>query len=181
MLNNINPYHMQWNTDVNGNPIAIHKQEVQQVSPVYFNIQLDEIPDSFHRLSVVDTEGKLYHEVDHRSKLTEDSYHVDYNGGVVYFHHSQGAKIVEVTYYGRGFKLIRSSRIVMDDGTKLTDAIAQSQTQVARTSMQEDVDTMSLQEQIDTVCKFVRKQQRVIEMLAEELESVKQKLEERGV
>lgn len=179
MLNNINPYLMNWNTDVNGNPIAIHKQEVQQVSPVYFNIQLDEIPDSFHRLSVVDTEGKLYHEVDHRSKLTEDSYHVDYNGGVVYFHHSQGAKIVEVTYYGRGFKLIRSSRIVMDDGTKLTDALAQSQVQAAFSVGFET--EMSLQEQIDTVCKFVRKQQRVIEMLAEELESVKQKLEERGV
>lgn len=181
MLTNINPYHMQWNTDANGNPISIHKQEIQQVSPVYFNIQLDEIPDSFHRLSVKDTEENTFYEVDNFARITEQSYYVDYNNGIVYFHHTKGAVIVNVTYYGRGFKLIRSSRIVMDDGTNLTEAITQSQTQVARTSMQEDADTMSLQEQIDTVCKFVRKQQRVIEMLAEELESVKQKLEERGV
>ena len=172
---------MQWNTDANGNPISIHKQEIQQVSPVYFNIQLDEIPDSFHRLSVKDTEENTFYEVDNFARITEQSYYVDYNNGIVYFHHTKGAVIVNVTYYGRGFKLIRSSRIVMDDGTNLTEAITQSQTQVARTSMQEDADTMSLQEQIDTVCKFVRKQQRVIEMLAEELESVKQKLEERGV
>ena len=37
MLTNINPYHMQWNTDVNSNPISVHKQEMQQVSPVYLN------------------------------------------------------------------------------------------------------------------------------------------------
>ena len=30
MLENINPYYMQWNTDVNGNPISVHKQEMQQ-------------------------------------------------------------------------------------------------------------------------------------------------------
>ena len=180
MLTNINPYHMQWNTDVNGNPISVHKQEMQQVSPVYFNIQLDEIPDSFHRLLVKDIEGNTFYEVDNFARISEQSYYVDYNNGIVYFHHTKGAVVVNVTYYGRGFKLIRSSRIVMEDGTNLTEAIAQSQTQVARTSMQEDADAMSLQEQIDTVCKFVRKQQRVIEMLAEELESMKQKLEERG-
>ena len=172
---------MQWNTDVNGNPISVHKQEMQQVSPVHFSIHLDEIPDCYHRLSVKDTEGNMFYEVDNYARITEQSYYVDYNNGIVYFHHTKGATVVNVTYYGRGFKLIRSSRIVMEDGTNLTEAIAQSQTQVARTSIQEDADTISLQEQIDTVCKFVRKQQRVIEMLAEELESVKQKLEERGV
>ena len=172
MLTNINPYLMNWNTDVNGNPIAIHKQEVQQVSPVYFNIQLDEIPDSFHRLSVVDMEGKLYHEVDHRSKLTEDSYHVDYNGGVVYFHHSQGAKIVEVTYYGRGYKLIHSSRIVMEDGSKLSDALTQVQT-ISR-SLDSESNT-STRKQIDELYKFVRKQQRQIDLLLNAIEELQNK------
>lgn len=172
MLTNINPYLMNWNTDVNGNPIAIHKQEVQQVSPVYFNIQLDEIPDSFHRLSVVDMEGKLYHEVDHRSKLTEDSYYVDYNGGVVYFHHSQGAKIVEVTYYGRGYKLIHSSRIVMEDGSKLSDALTQVQT-ISR-SLDSESNT-STRKQIDELCKFVRKQQRQIDLLLNAIEELQNK------
>ena len=37
MLTSINSYYIQWNTDVNGNPISVHKQEMQQVSPVYFN------------------------------------------------------------------------------------------------------------------------------------------------
>lgn len=170
MLTNINPYYMQWNTDVNGNPISVHKQEMQQVSPVYFNIQLDEIPDSFHRLVVVDTEGNMLHEVDNFNRITEQSYYVDYNNGVVYFHQTKGASIVNVTYYGRGFKLIRSSRIVMDDGTKLTDALAQSQVQTASSVGSET--EMSLQEQIDTVCKFVRKQQKIIEMLAEEIEKL---------
>lgn len=170
MLTNINPYHMQWNTDVNGNPISVHKQEMQQVSPVYFNIQLDEIPDSFHRLVVVDTEGNMLHEVDNFNRITEQSYYVDYNNGVVYFHQTKGASIVNVTYYGRGFKLIRSSRIVMDDGTKLTDALAQSQVQTSSSVGSET--EMSLQEQIDTVCKFVRKQQKIIEMLVEEIEKL---------
>ena len=170
MLTNINPYYMQWNTDVNGNPISVHKQEMQQVSPVYFNIQLDEIPDSFHRLVVVDTEGNMLHEVDNFNRITEQSYYVDYNNGVVYFHQTKGASIVNVTYYGRGFKLIRSSRIVMEDGTKLTDALAQSQVQTASSVGSET--EMSLQEQIDTVCKFVRKQQKIIEMLVEEIEKL---------
>lgn len=161
---------MQWNTDVNGNPISVHKQEMQQVSSVYFNIQLDEIPDSFHRLVVVDTEGNMLHEVDNFNRITEQSYYVDYNNGVVYFHQTKGASIVNVTYYGRGFKLIRSSRIVMDDGTKLTDALAQSQVQTASSVGSET--EMSLQEQIDTVCKFVRKQQKIIEMLVEEIEKL---------
>lgn len=170
MLTNINPYHMQWNTDVNGNPISVHKQEMQQVSPVYFNIQLDEIPDSFHRLVVVDTEGNMLHEVDNFNRITEQSYYVDYNNGVVYFHQTKGASIVNVTYYGRGFKLIRGSRIVMDDGTKLTDALAQFQVQTASSAGSET--EMSLQEQINTVCKFVRKQQKIIEMLVEEIEKL---------
>ena len=161
---------MQWNTDVNGNPISVHKQEMQQVSPVYFNIQLDEIPDSFHRLVVVDTEGNMLHEVDNFNRITEQSYYVDYNNGVVYFHQTKGASIVNITYYGRGFKLIRSSRIVMDDGTKLTDALTQSQVQTASSVGSET--EMSLQEQIDTVCKFVRKQQKIIEMLVEEIEKL---------
>lgn len=182
MLTNINPYHMQWNTDVNGNPISIHKQETQQVSPIYFNIQLDEIPDRFHRLSICGAEGNSFYEVEDFARITEQSYYVDYNNGIVYFHHSKGATIVKITYYGRGYKLIRSSRVVMEDGTKLNEALIQAQKQMTHSStLSEDGDKMSLQEQIDTVCKFVRKQQKVIEMLAEELESVKQELKERGV
>ena len=169
MLTNINPYYMQWNTDVNGNPISVHKQEMQQVSPVYFNIQLDEIPDSFHRLVVVDTEGNMLHEVDNFNRITEQSYYVDYNNGVVYFHQTKGASVVNVTYYGRGFKLIRSSRIVMDDGTKLTDALKGSNNSRV---MSDENDNDGLKRQIDLLCDVVRKQQKQIDALAQTISKI---------
>ena len=40
MLENINPYYMQWNTDVNGNPISVHKQEMQQEPPVFNSVEI---------------------------------------------------------------------------------------------------------------------------------------------
>lgn len=36
MLENINPYYMQWNTDVNGNPISVYKQEMHKCL-LFFN------------------------------------------------------------------------------------------------------------------------------------------------
>ena len=60
------------------------------MSPVYFNVQLDEIPDRYHLLSVKDTEENIYHEVDGFSRITEQSYYVDYNNGVAYFHQTKG-------------------------------------------------------------------------------------------
>lgn len=170
MLTNLNPSYTQWNTDVDGNPISVHKQEIQQVSPVYFNIQLDEIPDSYHWLLVKDVDGVVFYEVDNFNRITEQSYYVDYNNGIVYFHHTKGATVVNIEYYGRGFKLIHSSRIVIENGARLTDALTQSQVQTI--SNTESETEMSLQEQIDTVCKFVRKQQKIIEMLAEEIEKL---------
>lgn len=167
MLTNINPYHMQWNTDVNGNPISVHKQEMQQVSPVYFNIQLDEIPDSFHRLSVTDTEGNTFYEVDNFARITEQSYYVDYNNGIVYFHHTKGATVVNVTYYGRGFKLIRSSRIVMEDGAKLADILS-SVGEQKLAHLTEDI----AQEQLDKLFELIEAQQKQIDYLTNEVKSL---------
>lgn len=169
MLTNLNPSYTQWNTDVNGNPISVHKQEMQQVSPVHFSIHLDEIPDRYHRLSVKDMKGNVFYEVDNYARITEQSYYVDYNNGIVYFHHSKGAMVVDITYYGRGYKLIRSNRIVMDDGTKLTEAMVQSKTSV------QSEEQSNLQEQLDAIFKFVRKQQKIIEMLVDEVEKLQNK------
>lgn len=178
------PYEMQWRLDEHGTPCSVALEETVMVSEPYLNITLEEIPDSYQRVVVTDVSLEpdkiTLGEVMSQTQVKGGKYFVDYNNGVVYFAPELVGKVLQINYYGRGFKLIRSSRIVMEDGTTLTEAIAQSQMQVARTSTQEDADTMSLQEQIDTVCKFVRKQQRVIEMLVEELESMKQKLEERG-
>ena len=158
---------MQWNTDVNGNPISVHKQEMQQVSPVYFNIQLDEIPDSFHRLSVKDTEGNTFYEVDDFARISEQSYYVDYNNGIVYFHHTKGATVVNVTYYGRGFKLIRSSRIVMDDGVKLADILS-SVGEPKLAHLTED----NAQEQLDKLFELIEAQQKQIDYLTNEVKSL---------
>ena len=39
---------MQWNTDINGNPVSKHiAREVQQISPTHNLIQLTQIPDEF--------------------------------------------------------------------------------------------------------------------------------------
>lgn len=173
MLTNINPYHMQWNTDVNGNPISVHKQEIQQVSPVYFNIQLDEIPDRYHRLSVKDMEGNVFYEVDDFSRITERSCYVDYNNGVVYFHHTKGANVVNIEYYGRGYKLIHSSRIIMENGARLTEALERSQMQTCATSNNEE--NLNVQEQINNICNYIRKQQKAIEMLTKEIEKLQNK------
>ena len=151
---------MQWNTDANGNPISVHKQEMQQVSPVHFNIQLDEIPDRYHRLSVKDTDESIYHEVDDFSRITEQSYYVDYNNGVVYFHQSKGATVVEVVYYGRGFKLIHSSRIAMEDGARLTDVLSNVQELGQARSMDNNT-----QEQLDKLHELVKEQQKQIDEL----------------
>lgn len=167
MLTNINPYHMQWNTDVNGNPISVHKQEMQQVSPVYFNIQLDEIPDSFHRLSVKDTEGNTFYEVDNFARISEQSYYVDYNNGIVYFHHTKGATVVNVTYYGRGFKLIRSSRIVMEDGAKLADILS-SASEAKSVHLTEN----NTQEKLDKLFELIEAQQEQIDYLINEVKSL---------
>lgn len=155
---------MQWNTDVNGNPISVHKQEMQQVSPVYFNIQLDEIPDSFHRLSVKDTEGNTFYEVDNFARITEQSYYVDYNNGVVYFHHTKGAVVVSVTYYGRGFKLIHGSRIVMDNGVRLAELWSPENEGQSGRSMD-----VNFQEKLDELFELVKAQQEQIDHLIDKV------------
>ena len=77
--------------------------------------------------------------------------------------------VVDITYYGRGYKLIRSNRIVMDDGTKLTEAMVQSKASV------QSEEQSNLQEQLDAIFKFVRKQQKIIEMLVDEVEKLQNK------
>ena len=45
---------MQWNTDINGNPVSKHiAREIQQISPTHNLIQLTQIPDEFYPLRIV--------------------------------------------------------------------------------------------------------------------------------
>ena len=170
MLKNVNPYHTQWNVDRNGNPISVYQEETLQVSPVYLSLQLAEIPDKFHRLTVKLEDGTILHEALQSDKIDDLSYYVDYNNGVIYFHQANAGVFVNVSYYGRGFRLIHASRIVMEDGTKLSDSI-----QVAKASSrttEESESSLALQEQIDILSSFIRKQQKQIDLLAEAIEEL---------
>lgn len=161
---------MQWNVDKNGNPISVHQEETLQVSPVYLSLQLAEIPDRFHRLIVKLEDGTMLHEALQGDKIDDSSYFVDYNNGVVYFHKDNAGTFVNISYYGRGFRLIHASRIMMEDGTKLSDSI-----QVAKTRLQtieEPKNNLALQEQIDALTSFIRKQQKQIDLLVEAIEEL---------
>ena len=92
---------------------------------------------------------------------------MDYNNGIVYFHHTKGATVVNVTYYGRGFKLIRSSRIVMEDGAKLADILS-SASEAKSVHLTEN----NTQEKLDKLFELIEAQQKQIDYLTNEVKSL---------
>lgn len=108
-------YEMMWRTDNNGQAISVNKTETIQVSTIYFNVVLDEIPDKFHGVEVSDSSGN-YTEVRSLDMVTGKSFHVDYGEGIVTFDPSVGGKNLQFNYYGRGYKKLHASRIVGMDG-----------------------------------------------------------------
>lgn len=104
--------YFKYNTDKNGNPMAINiTNENKQISPINFAIQLEQIPDEFYRLQIAYGNTELF-EIFERDKITENSYYVDYIVGTVYFHTSKAGKIVNIKkYYGRGVELISANRV----------------------------------------------------------------------
>ena len=85
-------YEMMWRTDNNGQAISVNKTETIQVSTIYFNVVLDEIPDKFHGVEVSDSSGTNYTEVRSLDMVTGKSFHVDYGEGIVTFDPSVGGK-----------------------------------------------------------------------------------------
>lgn len=112
-------YEMMWRTDNNGQAISVNKTETIQVSTVYFNVVLDEIPDKFHGVEVSDSSGN-YTEVRSLDMVTGKSFHVDYGEGIVTFDPSVGGKNLRFNYYGRGYKKINVSRIVGFDEMRMS-------------------------------------------------------------
>lgn len=104
--------YFKYNTDKNGNPMAINiTNENKQISPINFAIQLEQIPDEFYRLQIAYGNTELF-EIFERDEITENSYYVDYIVGTVYFHTSKAGKIVNIKkYYGRGVELISANRV----------------------------------------------------------------------
>lgn len=149
-------YEMMWRTDDNGQAISVNKSETIQVSTVYFNAVLDEIPDKFHGVEVSDSSGTNYTEVRSLDMVTGKSFHVDYGEGVVTFDPSVAGKNLKFKYYGRGYKKINANRIVGINGYS------------ART-MEED---MEQEEKIRVLEKTIERQGRIIECLANEIEKM---------
>ena len=156
------PYEMLWRTDENGTPNSVAIEEQFIVGNDLYMV-LEEIPDSYQRVSIESEEGRIY-EAMNRNQLTSNRFYVDYNNGIIYFDMGLVNKKLTINYYGRGFKRVHNSRVV----GSITLGNAQYKTV-------KGVDTNDLQEQINTISDFVRKQQRVIEMLTEEIEKLQQR------
>lgn len=165
------PYEIQWRTDENGVPTSVAIEE-QVVVGENLYLTLEEIPDSYQRVSITTDGGRIYESMN-RSQLTTNRFYVDYNGGIVYFDSSLLGKSLTINYYGRGYKRIHSSRVVMSDGSNLAEAISQPQVQAYATLSNEE--NVGLQEQINSICNYIRKQQKAIEMLTEEIEKLQNK------
>lgn len=148
-------YEMMWRTDNNGQAISVNKTETIQVSTVYFNVVLDEIPDKFHGVEVSDSNGN-YTEVRSLDMVTGKSFHVNYGEGIVTFDPSVGGKNLQFNYYGRGYKKLHASRIVGIDG-------------YSTKTVEEDREQ---EEKIRVLEKTVERQGRIIEYLANEIEKM---------
>lgn len=148
-------YEMMWRTDSNGQAISVNKTETIQVSTVYFNVVLDEIPDKFHGVEVSDSSGS-YTEVRSLDMVTGKSFHVDYGEGVVTFDPSVGGKNLQFNYYGRGYKKLHANRIVGIGGYS-TKTIEQDREQ---------------EEKIRVLEKTIERQGKIIEYLANEIEKM---------
>jgi len=104
------PYEMLWRTDENGIPMSIAIEEQFIVGNDLYLV-LEEIPDSYQRVSISTEEGRIYESMN-RNQLTKNRFYVDYNNGIVYFDSSLLGKKLTINYYGRGYKRIDASRIV---------------------------------------------------------------------
>ena len=104
-----------WNTDSNGNPISEHITETQKVSPIHLCVQLNQIPDDFQSLTVK-IGSTVLSEVYDYDTIGANNYKVDYGDGIIWFNESRGGQTVNFEYYGRGYKAISASRVLLEDG-----------------------------------------------------------------
>lgn len=167
------PYYMQWNVDVHGTPISIHREEKHQVSSVYFDIKLEEIPDEYQRLIVKDSSGVMLHEVVDFDKLSSASYFVDYNNGVVYFHQDNGGMVFDISYYGRGFRRIPANRIILEDGSNIEENI--QKLGIATTNSRSNGDEF-LENIIKGLSTTVERQGKQIKLLLDAIEDLQKKV-----
>lgn len=100
-----------WHTDEYGNKISIQRTN-QQFKIVHNKIILNEIPDSFHKVTI---NGK--YEIDFKQSINSAEYFkVNYLTGEVFFHESlDGTTITINEFYAKGLLKIFAKRIVLQD------------------------------------------------------------------
>ena len=108
------PYEFIWRVDEQGNPMSVQIQEQTYVGETLYLV-LDEIPDSYNRVTIVSPSGKKFHESVNRNVLGNNKFYVDYQNGIVYFDSSMLGQTVCINYYGKGYKRINSKRIVQEE------------------------------------------------------------------
>ena len=104
------PYEIQWRTNEDGTPSSIAIEEQYIVGNDLYMV-LEEIPDSYQRVTIMTDNGRAYESMN-RNQLSTNRFYVDYDYGIIYFDSSLLGKPLTINYYGRGYKRINASRII---------------------------------------------------------------------
>nr|DAD97907.1 MAG TPA: Dec protein, OB-Fold, Decoration, VIRAL PROTEIN [Siphoviridae sp. ctqrl18] len=94
------------NTDKHGNPISVKQIETKQISTIHNAIPLNYSIDRNHPIVI-----NGFHQIYNQDEISDNTFFVDYDQGILYFHSSQVGKSLTVTYMGTGYILISSNRI----------------------------------------------------------------------
>lgn len=104
-----------WHTDSNGNPQSIAITETQQVSPIHYCIQLNQIPDDT-QLIEVKIGSTVLSEVYDSQTIGQNNYKVDFSDGIIWFNKGRAGATVTISYSGIGYKVISAKRVMINDG-----------------------------------------------------------------
>lgn len=143
-----------WNTDPNGNPISEHVTETQKVSPIHLCVQLNQIPDDFQELTVK-IGSTILSEVYDSEVIGANNYKVDYGDGIVWFNETRGGQTVNFEYYGRGYKAISASRVLLEDGEMVEE---NTLGYLVKLNKQAIETINNIQSEFDTVISDIRNQ-----------------------
>ena len=103
----------QYNVDSDGNPTSTNIEEIAQVSPLKYTIQLEQIPDEQFGVTLLNEDNTEMVQVFNYDDVEtiENSYYVNYTNGIVYFNSVQGSEKKVINYYGTGVELISCKRV----------------------------------------------------------------------
>ena len=154
------PYEIQWRTNEDGTPSSIAIEEQCVVGNDLYMV-LEEIPDSYQRVTITTENGRIYESMN-RNQLTTNRFYVDYSYGIIYFDSSLLGKKLTINYYGRGYKRIDASRII-----GLENIIVQPTSEV------ETEETFNKHEEcLNAMASKIQILEKQIDFLVEELEKL---------